>query len=69
MNHEFYQVMVGTPTMSMHGWRQLAKWSIEHSCLKHEEIEDGLRFFGERWESFCEWVVNEYGDYARSLDI
>ncbi|KAH7038925.1 cat eye syndrome critical region protein 1 [Macrophomina phaseolina] len=69
MNHEFYQVMVGTPTMSIHGWRQLAKWSIEHSCLKHEEIEDGLRFFGERWESFCEWVVTEYGDYARSLDI
>ncbi|KAL1626864.1 hypothetical protein SLS56_006592 [Neofusicoccum ribis] len=69
MNHEFYQVMVGTPIMSVHGWRQLAEWSIKYSCIDEEQQEDGLRIFKERWEIFCQWIVEEYADYADTLEI
>lgn len=69
MNHEFYQVMVGTPTMSVHGWRQLAEWSIKYSCLRSDQLEEGLKIFRKRWEDFCEWIVREYGRYADTLDV
>ncbi|OJD30609.1 adenosine amp deaminase [Diplodia corticola] len=48
MNHEFYQVMVGTPVMSVHGWRQLIEWSIEYSCLEDEKKLHGFKFFREQ---------------------
>ncbi|KAF2137491.1 uncharacterized protein K452DRAFT_235853 [Aplosporella prunicola CBS 121167] len=69
MSHEFYQVMVGTPTMSLHGWRQLAEWSLEYSCLNDADQEKGLEYFHEAWENFCRWVVEEYSEYAAGLDI
>ncbi|KAK7606697.1 hypothetical protein JOL62DRAFT_586335 [Phyllosticta paracitricarpa] len=62
MSHEFYQVMVGDPTMSVHGWRQLAEWSLQHSCLAPEQVEQGLKYWKDSWEEFCSWVVKTYGD-------
>lgn len=69
MNHEFYQVMVGTPSMTVHGWRQLAEWSIKYSCLNKEQMEDGFRIFKERWEMFCQMIVEEYGPRAEALEV
>lgn len=62
MSHEFYQVMVGDPTMNLHGWRQLAEWSLQYSCLSAQEVEQGLKYWRESWEEFCSWIVTTYGD-------
>ena len=68
LSHEFYQVMVGDPRMTIHGWKQLAEWSIEHSCLSTTQIAQGKEIHAREWEAFCKWVVSEYGDYVKSLD-
>ncbi|KAJ4175428.1 hypothetical protein NW767_015787, partial [Fusarium falciforme] len=34
LSHDFYQVLVGKPDMSLSGCRQLILWSIEHACLE-----------------------------------
>lgn len=57
MNHEFYQIMVGAPTMSLYSWKQLARWSLEYSCLKPEEIDEGLRILDRTWQEFCHLIV------------
>jgi len=54
--------------MSVHGWKQLCRWSIQHSCLSDEEKEEAFRIFGRDWERFCNWVVKEYGEYAERLE-
>lgn len=69
VSHEFYQVMVGSPTMSLHGWKQLCEWSIQHSCLSNAEKHQAFKIFAGEWEAFCNWVVKEYGPHADSLDV
>jgi adenosine deaminase CECR1 len=61
MSHEFYQIMVGSPTISIHSWKQLALWSLEYSCLSDEEKQRGEQIFMKAWEAFCGYVVKEYG--------
>lgn len=58
MNHEFYQVMVGAPTISLHSWKQLAQWSLQYSCLKREEKDEGLNILANNWRSFCKLIVD-----------
>lgn len=67
LSHEFYQVMVGDTRMSIHGWKQLAEWSIEHSCLSSVQRKGALEIFAAEWETFCQWVVDSYGEYAATL--
>jgi adenosine deaminase CECR1 len=65
MSHEFYQIMVGSPTMSIYSWKQLALWSLEYSCLdqtKPGQIETAKVILNSAWHKFCRWVVDEYGD-------
>ncbi|KAF2087863.1 Metallo-dependent hydrolase [Saccharata proteae CBS 121410] len=69
MSHEFYQVMVGTPTMSLHGWKQLAEWSLVYSCLSRAEKEKGLEILRGEWEGFCGWIVEEFGPYVEGLGL
>lgn len=61
--------MVGTPTMSLHGWRQLAEWSIEYSCLSEAEKRTAREIFARDWEAFCEMIVAEYGKDAEELGM
>ncbi|KAK5163037.1 uncharacterized protein LTR77_010971 [Saxophila tyrrhenica] len=61
LSYEFYQVMVGDPRMNIHGWKQLAEWSLEHSCLSPGEIHLAKGIYARQWEAFCQWVVDEYG--------
>jgi adenosine deaminase CECR1 len=61
--------MVGSPAMNLHGWRQLAEWSIEYSLLKPEEKIKALAIFHLDWERFCEWIISKYGDHADTLDV
>ncbi|KAK3715985.1 hypothetical protein LTR37_006715 [Vermiconidia calcicola] len=67
LSDEFYQVIVGDPRMTVHGWKQLAQWSIEHSCLGADDMEKAKEIHARDWEEFCEWVVSEYGEHAASL--
>ncbi|TID18748.1 Septum-promoting GTP-binding protein 1 [Venturia nashicola] len=69
VSHEFYQVMVGSPAMNIHGWRQLAEWSIKHSMLSAEEKLQAYGIFKMEWETFCKWIIKEYGAFAETLDI
>nr|POF08201.1 adenosine deaminase cecr1 [Quercus suber] len=68
LSHEFYQVMVGDTRMTVHGWKQLAEWSIEHSCINPEEKEMAMTIYRDAFEKFCKWVVATHGDYADSLE-
>jgi len=59
--------MVGDTRMPIHGWKQLALWSIEHSCLNAAEKQQAMEIFQKDWEEFCSWVDDTYGEYANSL--
>jgi adenosine deaminase CECR1 len=62
MSHEFYQIMVGAPTMSLYSWKQLARWSIEYSCLTEEEKQLGQQYLNNSWKEFCLTVVENYDE-------
>ncbi|KAK6441271.1 hypothetical protein LTR95_002512 [Oleoguttula sp. CCFEE 5521] len=64
ISHEFYQVMVGDPRMTLHGWKQLAEWSLEHACLTESEVARGLQILRADWEIYCQWIVDTYGAEA-----
>jgi adenosine deaminase CECR1 len=61
--------MVGSPSMNIHGWRQLAEWSIEYSCLSAAEKKKAKDIFKKQWEEFCQWIVKEYGEFADWLNV
>ncbi|GIZ40581.1 hypothetical protein CKM354_000391400 [Cercospora kikuchii] len=67
LSYEFYQVLVGDPRMNIHGWKQLAHWSIDHSCLDQSQRMQLKATFDEEWETFCQWVVDTYQDFAATL--
>ncbi|KAK4552377.1 hypothetical protein LTR86_010391 [Recurvomyces mirabilis] len=60
LSYEFYQVMVGDTRMDIHGWKQLAEWSIQHSCLSGPEIDRAMEIFAKAMECFCDGVVEHY---------
>lgn len=59
--------MVGDLRMNIHGWKQLAEWSIEHACLKPEEQVRAKKIFHKQFEEFCGKVVENFGQYAKDL--
>ncbi|KAL0941767.1 adenosine/AMP deaminase [Colletotrichum truncatum] len=61
LSHDFYQAMVGKTDMTLHGWRQLIEWSLEHSCMSKEELEAVRTEWETRWENFLDWIIFEYG--------
>jgi adenosine deaminase CECR1 len=61
--------MVGSPTMNLHGWRQLAEWSIEYSSLTVSEKQRALNIHHKEWVEFCKWIIDEFGMYADGLDV
>ena len=69
MSHEFYQIMVGAPTMSIYSWKQLARWSIDYSCLSMAEKSKGHEILTQDWKSFCQHVVDEYGGLMAGDEI
>lgn len=52
--------MIGSESMSLQGWKQLAKWSLEHSCMTPEELENVTAEWNKRWDEFCYWIVDTY---------
>jgi adenosine deaminase CECR1 len=61
LSHDFYQTMAGKADMTLHGWRQLIEWSIEHSCMEDKLKAEVLQSWEESWDVFCNWIVKEYG--------
>lgn len=55
--------------MSIHGWRQLVEWSIEYSCLSDDDQVKAKAIMKREWEEFCNWIIEEYGAYADTLDV
>jgi len=62
LSHDFYQVMIGSQQMSLHGWRVLAEWSIEYSCMDKPDQALVTKQFTKKWNEFCQWIIDEYGD-------
>lgn len=60
MGHEFYQIMVGAPTMSLASWKQLARWSIEYSCLSTQEKARANIILTKDWKQFCQTICDDY---------
>lgn len=60
LSHDFYQVMIGSEAMTLLGWKQLAKWSLEHSCMSPEERRGVTKEWTKKWQEFCQWIVDEY---------
>ncbi|KAL7622109.1 hypothetical protein AAE478_007611 [Parahypoxylon ruwenzoriense] len=50
LSHDFYEVMIGNRNMNLFGWRQLARWSIDHACMTHDERERVLVEWERRWK-------------------
>ncbi|KAH7083652.1 hypothetical protein FB567DRAFT_447079 [Paraphoma chrysanthemicola] len=69
MSHEFYQIMVGAPTISLYSWKQLARWSIDYSCLNEEQKAVGHEILDKDWKIFCDGVVEEYSHLVTDGDI
>jgi len=53
--------MIGSESMNLLGWKQLAKWSLEHSCMNAEEMKRVNDQWESQWNGFCRWIVDEYG--------
>jgi adenosine deaminase CECR1 len=69
MSHEFYQIMVGAPTMSLYSWKQLARWSIDYSCLSEAEKTRAHEILAQEWREFCDYVVDTYSDLIVNGEI
>ncbi|KAF2091732.1 Metallo-dependent hydrolase [Saccharata proteae CBS 121410] len=65
LSHDFYQTLVGSERMSLVGWRVLVEWSFEYSCVGDGERQEWLRVFRTKWDEFCRWVVDTYGEVLK----
>jgi len=53
--------MVGREDMTLHGWRQLVEWSLQHACMSPKEYADVYEHWKAAWEVFLTWVLETYG--------
>lgn len=54
--------MIGSENMTLLGWKQLARWSLEHSCMDAHEREQVTAVWQRKWNEFCQWIVDTYGN-------
>ncbi|CAK7242806.1 MAG: hypothetical protein STHCBS139747_004308 [Sporothrix thermara] len=62
LSHDFYQILVGKADMGLFGWRQLAEWSLEHSCLDEEDTKCARESWLKEWREYIFWLLKEYAD-------
>ena len=48
---------IGKSDMTLHGWRQLIEWSIDHACLNEAEHAEVKQAWKESWENFLGYVL------------
>ncbi|RKF79227.1 Adenosine deaminase 2-A [Golovinomyces cichoracearum] len=61
LSHDFYQVMIGSESMTLQGWKQLIIWSLDYSCMDAKQLKEIKIEWSKRWEEFCQSIVDEYG--------
>ncbi|KAL2172332.1 hypothetical protein VTG60DRAFT_6171 [Thermothelomyces hinnuleus] len=65
--HDFYQVMAGKRDMTLFGFRQLAYWSLEHSCMTPAEKRAVIGDWETMWTDFVKRIVaGEFGGTGHS---
>ncbi|EGE82119.1 adenosine deaminase [Blastomyces dermatitidis ATCC 18188] len=69
LSHDFYQTILHHNSMTLFGWRVLAEWSIEHSCMDAEQRADAFRTWEANWAKFCQWIVEEFGPEYLSFPV
>ncbi len=50
--------MAGKSDMTLHGLRQLAEWSIQHSCMEPELMQEVRESWEAMWDEFCQRIVD-----------
>ncbi|CAK7225028.1 hypothetical protein SBRCBS47491_005752 [Sporothrix bragantina] len=61
LSHDFYQVLVGKSDMGLFGWRQLAEWSLIHSCFSSDSaMADARVRWLEEWRDYVVWLLTTY---------
>lgn len=61
LSHDFYQVLVGKADMGLYGWRQLAEWSLTHSCYSTPAALACARAnWLDEWRDFVGWLLQEF---------
>ena len=53
--------MIGKDDMTLHGWRQLIEWSLEHSRMSDDERAEVKKKWQDRWDEFLRWMNTKYG--------
>ena len=64
--------MIGSEDMSLLGWKQLAKWSLQHSCMDDAQKKEVTEIWQQKWDEYCRWIVDTYSDklgYEHQLDL
>ncbi|KAI0437603.1 hypothetical protein F4803DRAFT_538021 [Xylaria telfairii] len=69
LSHDFYEVMAGHRKINLYGWKQLARWSIEHSCLSTDERRRTLIEWEKRWQEFIDILVRASNNEPQPTDI
>jgi adenosine deaminase CECR1 len=60
--------MIGSESMTLHGWRMLAEWSLQYSCLSPADLLSVKAVWLERWEKFCQWIIDSYNDHGEPIN-
>jgi hypothetical protein len=48
--------MAGKADMTLYGWKQLIKWSLEHASVNETQREILTREWETHWNTFVEWL-------------
>ncbi len=50
--------MAGKSDMTLHGLRQLVEWSLQHSCMEPELMQEVRESWETMWDEFCQRIVD-----------
>ncbi|KAK0629112.1 hypothetical protein B0T17DRAFT_486286 [Bombardia bombarda] len=67
LSHDFYQMMAGKQDMTLHGWRQLIEWSLDHSCLESDKRDEIYAAWVIMWDDFCKWIIDTYEEETKDF--
>ncbi|KAF8725285.1 adenosine, partial [Rhizoctonia solani] len=58
LSFDFFQAMVCSTSSNLLSLKQLAKQSIQYSCLNAEEMKNAYEAWGKRWSVFVDTIVS-----------
>ncbi|KAK3394978.1 hypothetical protein B0H63DRAFT_492050 [Podospora didyma] len=68
LSHDFYQVLAGNSDITLHGWRQLIEWSLEHLCTSKDKSVGIYSQWENHWNEFLQWIIETYGGVKRMAE-